>query len=363
MLRFPTPEGSQHLANWISNSSSDIRQLPTMSDAGSMADSAYEIINMESQDDHLGASTRSLPIPEQEDVRSLDGSDPQYDSDSDSDDSDHPSHASSMQYAEQILRNPSPQLPLSSLQNTPTSEGSEETSRSIEFVEADEDASHSAHQDYVSVTHAVQEFSEEETAKLAQDLEIPSPPKRIVETIRQTMSPAYLSTQEPLGVLYVGDACAQRSIILKISSAIWVSPMDGTSDEDAFGRHREGLYNIVPVSTFGSTPEIDLMEASHYQIKVEHCTLAYQKEHGTLTKDLSLTIEHDKVYTSLQGPKDATIWPKWTLPHIALFYCRHEDSEAEEQTRDAAWEFMKRHGVPCIFICDSKPSTKLLAAR
>src|SRR3569833_929788 len=45
-LRFPRPEGSQRLANWVSSSSPniDIMKAPSVSDADSLADSTYSII-------------------------------------------------------------------------------------------------------------------------------------------------------------------------------------------------------------------------------------------------------------------------------------------------------------------------------
>src|SRR3569833_1189737 len=56
-LRFPRPEGSQRLANWVSSSSPkiDILKAPSVSDADSLADSTYSIIvslDGESQDGH-----------------------------------------------------------------------------------------------------------------------------------------------------------------------------------------------------------------------------------------------------------------------------------------------------------------------
>ncbi|KAK3368054.1 hypothetical protein B0H63DRAFT_528441 [Podospora didyma] len=139
-LRFPKPQGSQILANWVSNSSPDILQTPdntqnmqppNMSDSSSLADSAYEIINStdsESQDGRMSESTGSLEVSRPEDVHSLDGSedhsDNHYDTDStDSDaESDQSSNASSIRYADQSLQNPSTPLPGNSLHYDPSSE-------------------------------------------------------------------------------------------------------------------------------------------------------------------------------------------------------------------------------------------------
>ncbi|KAK4154197.1 hypothetical protein C8A00DRAFT_33023 [Chaetomidium leptoderma] len=359
VLRFPRPQGSQHLANWVSNSSPDIMQPSNMSDTGSLADSAYEIIHgtdSESQDGRLTESTCSLSAPRPDDVHSLDGSEAHYNTDSD-EESDHSSHASSIKYADQALQNPSTQLPTSSLEHGSSTEGSGVVVRSIEFQETNSDDP--VLLEKISAKHAIREFSEEESAAIAHRLDLSDAPKRLVASIRQTMSQSYLSTQEPLRLLYVGRADAQRSIVLKICSAIWVSPKNGSADQqDYFSRHREGVYNIVPISSFGPAPELDLMEASHYQIKVEHCTFAEEilYEGGSFPGDTvySITIEQEKSYKSSFSPSGSVVQPKWDLPHIAVFCCSERDDSEAERTRDAAWSFMNRHGVPCILVADQQ---------
>ncbi|KXX75986.1 hypothetical protein MMYC01_207486 [Madurella mycetomatis] len=359
ILRFPKPQGSQHLANWVSNSFPGIMEpSPVTSDSGSLADSAYEIINgtdSESQDGRLTESTGSLSVPQPDDVHSLDGSETRYDSDSD-EESDHSSHASSIRYADQALRNPSTQLPTSSLEYGFNTEGSGVVVRSIEFEEGGGDEP--VLLEKISVKHAIREFSDEESAAVARNLDLPDAPKRLVATIRQTMSQTYLSTREPLRLLYVGRPDAQRSIVLKICSAIWASPKIGTKDQDYFSRHREGVYNIVPISSFGPAPELDLMQASHYQIKVEHCTSAEEViyEGSSFPGDTvySITIEYDRAYTSLFSPSGSVVQPRWDLPHIAIFYCAEKEDTEAERTRNAAWAFMSRHGVPSIFITEQQ---------
>ncbi|KAK4044658.1 hypothetical protein C8A01DRAFT_42566 [Parachaetomium inaequale] len=353
-LRFPRPEGSQLLANWVSNSAPDIRQPSTMLGSGNEADSAYDFItDTESQDDRLTESTCSLTAPRPEDVHSLDGSVDQYHTDSD-EESDQSSHASSIRYADQVLQNPSTQLPTGSLEHGSSAEGSGVVVGSIQFQESGVDDPVLV--ETIPAIHAIREFSEEESSAIAQDLAKPNPPRRLAATIRQTMSQSYLSTQEPLRVLYVGRPEAQRSIVLKICSAIWASPH--SNDQDYFSRHREGVYNIVPISSFGPAPELDLMEASQYQIKVEHCTSAVETGHqgGSSLGDGSytITIEQDKSYRSFSSPSGSVVEPKWDLPHIAVFYCSERDDVDADTTKHCAWSFMQRHGVPSIFIADQQ---------
>ncbi|KAK4186825.1 hypothetical protein QBC35DRAFT_500130 [Podospora australis] len=368
VLRFPKPQGSQDLANWISDSAPDLLQLPTTTmttEPTNLADSAYEIItdaDTDSHDGRLSESIGSLVVSQPDDVHSLDGSDnrsdAQYNTDSDEDgDSDHSSHASSIRYADQALGNPSTHPPTTQLEFGLSSEGSSIVARSIEFQEDKDDT---VLLEKISVKHAIREFTEEESADLAQRLDLPTTPKHLVATVRQTMSQAYLSTQEPLRILYVGRADAQRSIVLKICSAIWASPQNGEKDADYINRHREGVYNIVPISSFGPAPELDLMEASAYQIKVEHCTSAEEVNYGVLPGDTvySITIEHDKVYNSIDSPAGSAIQPRYSLPHIAVLYCAEKDDSEAERTRDAAWGFMNRHGVPCIFVSEQQSFAK-----
>ncbi|KAK3987888.1 hypothetical protein QBC44DRAFT_343609 [Cladorrhinum sp. PSN332] len=359
LLRFPKPQGSQILAEFLSNSSPDILQPATMSEPSNLADSAFEFINStdtESQDGRLSESTDSLSVPRPDDVHSINGSVNHYDTDSDEEEeeSDHSSHASSLRYADEALQNPSTQPPTTNLEFGSSPEGS----GIVVFREDNDDP---VLLEKISVNHAIREFNEEESAAMAERLSLSNTPKRLVATIRQTMSQSYLSTQEPLRILYVGHPGAQRSIVLKICGALWASPKNGDKDQDYFNRHREGVYNIVPISSFGPAPELDLMEASHYQIKVEHCTSAEEErsEDSTASPSVySLTIEHDKVYESqISSSGRSVVQPKWALPHVAVFYCADKDDVDVAGTRDVAWACMKRHSIPCIFISERQDFT------
>lgn len=339
-------------------------QPSNMSDTENLTDSSFEIIShggeSESQDDHLSESTSSLSIPQPDDVRSLDGSENPYDNDSDNE-SDDASRASSIRYTDQALQNPSTQLPASSLEYGSSTEGSGVVVGSIEFHEENNNHNQSVLEEEISVKHAIREFTEEESSAMAEHLALPNAPRRLVATVRQTMTQGCLSTREPLRVLYVGPAQAQRSIVLKICSAICASAKNDTADQEFFNRRREGVYNIVPISSFGPAPELELMEASSYQIKVEHCTSAMDgfSEEAALVQYpvFTLTVDQGKTYKSspsLSG--DYIVQPKWDLPHIAVFYTSELDSSsfskaaAAYRTMVVTHEFMYRHGIPCIFI-------------
>ena len=351
-LRFPKPQGSRHLANWLSSSSPDLLQLPTMSDTSSLADSAYEIINGIDNEDHEAAlteSTSSLEVPRPEDVHSLDGSDGHYDTDTD-EESDASSHASSIRYADQVLQTPSSILP--------------NNNQTIEFREAK-----TGLQGFCRGQHVLREFSEDETAAIAKDWgmrvwDTMKPPKRLNASISLDMSEGAFSIQEPLRVFYVGPSEPKRDIILKLGSACWASPRNGARDDVTFGRHREGVYNVVPISSFGSTPELDLMEASQYQIKVEHCTSISAKQatepsEDKLEKKYSLTIGHDAHYeVSISRPNRPSAYPTWALPHVAIFFIAEDDNEEDRQVRELAAEMINEMRVSSIFISDSQSFVK-----
>ncbi|KAK3399145.1 hypothetical protein B0T20DRAFT_478508 [Sordaria brevicollis] len=349
-----------------------------MSDTGDMADSAYEMIGAHpefssqdapssSQEDALSESISSLPPHPSDDVRSLDGSEDQFttESDDEREEEDEPtgpdngeelssSRASSIKYTDQSLESPSSSVPAKPLHYGSVT-SIPDTSKSIEFQEAVSDAVDSS---LVFVRHAIKELTGHEAESLGKSLDITEPPRSMSVSLRQTMSQACLSTEEPLRVLYTGSAAAQRDILLKVSSAIWVSPKDGHKEDGQFMRHREGVYNIVPISSFGTVPELDLMEASSYQIKVEHCTSATASPltdgpvHGPDTI-YSVTIEHERTYTSSParfGP--AALDPHWDVPHLAIFYCSENADDEDQKTREAAWGFTKRHNIPSIFISE-----------
>ncbi|KAK1827947.1 hypothetical protein QBC39DRAFT_164163 [Podospora conica] len=352
-LRFPKPQGSQVLAHWVSTSSSDIRQPPNMSDSDNgLGDSAYEIINgtesieTESQSSHMSESTSSLEIHRPDEVQSLDGSEDHYDSD---DSADH-SNASSIRYTAQMLGSPSTHTQTGGLEFSPYPAGAEVAAGSIAFQEEDS----SVATGNISVKHTIREFTELETAAIAAQFKMRSPPKRLLATVRQTMSQAYLSTQEPLRVLYIGHPDTKREIVLKISNAIFASSQ-AMATGGSPGQQGGGVYNIVPISSFGPSPELDLMEASQCQIKVEHCTEAAALELESFMYSITIDNDSQQSYTtSTNSDGSCSVSPQWTLPHIAVFYCADEEEEQDKQTREAAWQFMKRHAVPSIFISQSE---------
>lgn len=346
---------------------------PLSDDSNSLSDSAYEIISSvdgESQDGrHTDSLADSLEIyPQGDDVRSLGANTPTHEDDTESeydeeaateeedDEVDEEeeaaaeqSRADSIRYAESSLQNPS------AFEDITLNNSGEHIVNSIEFVE-DEDT---AHHDAVIGKHAVKEYSEKETAEIAETLNIVDPPKQLIASIWQVMSTHLLSVHEPLRILYVGSDAARTEIMHKISSAILASGSD--RHPRVMQRNSDGTFNIVPISSFGSdkvpdADEIQLMGVSDYYINVSRCVHAEETLRDTSSDPsdaiYSITTESGQTYASngnlfLPG---GVIEPEWTLPHLAIFYLSGNDDEEAEKTTHAAWEFMTRHGVPSLFI-------------
>ncbi|ROV98999.1 hypothetical protein VSDG_03792 [Cytospora chrysosperma] len=230
---------------------------------------------------------------------------------------------------------------------------------SIEFSEPEDG---DIHIDKISVKHTIKEFSEEETAILFQSLDLVDVPKRLCATIRQTMSQRCLSTHEAFRVLYIGDEDLKGEIILKISRAITCSSSVDYNENKTLRRNTEGVYNIVPV-TFGAVNDrdVELMEATGFQIKVDTCVDAEKIpiEGGFFRGDIvySLTVDGGnggKKYKSVPagGPEGAKVQPAWSLPHMAVVYCSEDDNEEMRRIQRIAWEFCRRHAIPCLYISD-----------
>lgn len=241
---------------------------------------------------------------------------------------------------------------------------------SIEFNEP-EDAD--VHIDKISVKHTVKEFSEEEAAELFPRVGIDQVPTRVSATIRQTMSQKCLSTHEALRVLYIGDEALKGEIILKISRAITCSSSADYNENKALRRNTEGVYNIVPV-TFGAVKDrdVELMEASGFQIKVDTCLDAEKIpiDSRYFRHDIIYTLTVDgenggKKYKSVPagGPEGARVQPAWDLPHVAIIYCSEDDDEELQRMQKTICEFCRRHTIPTLFISDHPAFASPIASR
>lgn len=390
-LRFPKPQGSLQVANWVSTSSPDIMASPYSTDNDhSLSESSFEFVprdNTEegSQDERADSMSESFSeyerFPRPDEVRAFGGLDDMSTSvastiatDSETEEEeeeveeeeDDRSEASFSPYgnaiADEILRS---SLTQGSIPKPfPTSNPNLPVS-SIEFREPEDI---DIHIDKISVKHTIKEFTGEEATQIVESLDLcdslPScgEPRRLSATIRQTMSQRCLSTHEAFRVLYIGDEDLKGEIILKISRAITCSSSIDYNENKTLRKNTEGVYNIVPVS-FGPVKDrdVELMEASGFQIKVDTCLDAEKIpiQGAYFREDIvySLTVDGGnggKKYKSVPagGPEGFRVQPAWTLPHVAVIYCSEEDDARMQRIQETVSAFCGRHAVPTLYISD-----------
>jgi len=349
-LRFPAPAADERITYWVESitTANMSARSDVPSDEGILGESAYEFIDTdeESRDDNATESVASTDYGRPDDVASLADTEGEESGDED------------------ILGTLStPALPghdhtVEQAFNTPTIGRSSAVllddldkplTQSIEFEEP-----YNLGAETVSVKHTVTDLSEEQTANALKGMSFEDQPKRVVVTIRQTMTKQGLSTRDPLRILYVGSHSAKQDIIHKIASSVTAS-VEGGKHAQRLRQSTSQLYNVVPVSAFGTerTPEIELMHSSGYQIKVEDCTFAQNLKFEDVPEKpdvIKLILDDNFAYHSVPEGQGFIVEPYWDLPHVAVFYCSDGDSIEARRTRTIARKFMSRHSIPSIVI-------------
>jgi hypothetical protein len=346
ILRFPAPATDERVSTWV-ESTAATRMSAHSEDGSTLGDSSYDFVEEIDTDreDNATESVASTDFGRPDDVASL------ADTEQSGDESD--------EEQEQTPAQPFPDFEHAVQQafDTPTLGRSstviieDEERRLSQSIEFEEPLSLGAGN--VSVKHTVMEFTEEETSRLNETGEYRGSPKRLIVTIRQTMTKQCLSTKEPLRILYVGSHSAKQDIIHKIASTVTASA--GSDKRSRQSRQWSSqLYNVVPVSDFGSerTPEIELMHSSAYQIKVEDClhVRRFAKEASPKQPDILKLTTEDGSYHSVPDGNSFIVEPYWDLPHIAVFYYSDNDDNEAVETRKNATEFVERHAIPAILI-------------
>jgi hypothetical protein len=310
------------------------------SDEGTLSESAYEFIDTdeESRDGNGTESVASIDFTRPDDVASL------ADTERSGEESGEELHGLDAN-VEQAFSTPTMGRTAST---SLTEDFDRPLAHSIEFEEP-----YSLGAEIISVKHTVAEFNEEKTASTVQGMMLQSPPKRLAITIRQTMTMQGLSTRDPLRILYVGSHSAKQDIIHKIASSVTAS-VEGQTHKQ-YLRHSPQVYNVVPVSAFGSerTPEIELMHSSGYQINVEDCSFAQTLKFEDVPGKpdvIKLTLDDNFSYHSVPEKNGFIVEPYWELPHVAVFYCSDSDDPDARRTTTIARKFMRRHSIPSIVI-------------
>ncbi|CCU81707.1 hypothetical protein BGHDH14_bgh01930 [Blumeria hordei DH14] len=348
-LRFPAPDADVRVSTWVQSlTTKAMASSDYPAEDGTLGDSSYEFVDTdeESRDDNATESIASTDFGRPDDITSLAGTEC-----SGEDSEEEVSHEENCS----ILLNKT----VDEAFNTPTLGRSshgvvDKVNRVLpQPIEFDEPLA--TNPQAVCVKHTVADLNEDQTVAALRGALIENSPKRITVTIRQTMTKRGLSTKVPLRILYIGSHSAMQEIIHKIASSV-TAVIDSKARAQNFQSTTSQLYNVVPISAFGSekTPEIELMHSSGYQIKVENCRLAQSFKHDDSPgkpEDIKLFLDDQFVCQSIQSDDGSfTVHPHWELPHVAIFYCSENESAEKKRTRLIARKFMNRHHIPSIVI-------------
>jgi len=343
-FKFPVP-ATDRIDTWISGV-----LLPNMArsesdNENSLGDSAYEFVDTDGEVESRDGATESVASADFDgDVASLD-----EDTEDSEEEDDHPS-ATTPPGLEDSAELPAT-TPTISRTSTILNDNERPLIQSIEF----EEPYNVLNAETVAAKHTVRDLSEEETEATALRMSLPRVPERMAVTIRQTMTKQGLTTRDPLRILYVGSHSAKQDIIHKIASSVAASVDRGRDGYNSRCSPPSQLYNVVPVSAFGSdeTPDIELMHSSGYQINVEDCfgASALKFEDAPERPDvIKLTLDGNLSYHSVPVGESFLVEPQWELPHVAVVYCSDTDDLEARLTMTLVRKFMGRYNIPCIVI-------------
>lgn len=328
----------------------DMTLIQNLDETVSLGGSAYELLDDDIESSH-GAETESISdcsISRPSDVVSLADDEKSMD---DTESEASVSHSAIPAYAGLDDNENTPRVGLSTA-NVHTEDSIHDDHiaglQHIAFEEPKIEGAETASQ--ISVMHTVKEFSKEEADAIAIQIESGVHP-RLIGTIRQTMVKEYLSLKEPLRIMYIGSHQARQDILQKLGSSVAAS-----RDDKSHGVQSTQLYNVVPISAFGSgkTPEVELTQSSAVQFKICDLEKAAREDFSPASMDkktITLTLDHNSQVRSSYAIGKFEVEPKdWEKPHLAIFYCSETDTAEMMATRQISNSFMQRHNIPRIII-------------
>ena len=331
----------------------DMTLIQHLDETDSLGDSVYELIDDDIESSH-GAETESISdcsISRPSDVVSLSDDEKSVDG---TESEASISHSAIPAYAGLDHNEDTPRVGLSTA-NVHTGNAVHDAHIAclphIAFEEPKVEGAETASQ--ISVMHTVKEFCNEEADAIAIQIESGVHP-RLIGTIRQTMVKEYLSLKEPLRIMYIGSHQARQDILQKLGSSVAAS-----RDDKSHGVQSTQLYNVVPISAFGSgkTPEVELTQSSAVQFKICDLEKAAREDFSPALMDkktITLTLDHNSQVRSSYATGKFEVEPKeWERPHLAVFYCSETDTAEMVATRQIANSFMQRHNIPRIIISHS----------
>src|SRR2546423_1301994 len=218
----------------------------------------------------------------------------------------------------------------------------------IEFEEPRTDSWPEAGQ--VDVKHTVQIFNEAEARQILEAFPPSTNVTQLVGTVRMSMSRTSLELERPLRVFYAGDLVARDDILVKIASALLagVDPASGYRDLES------SRYHILPQHYGPGAPSggADLVPIQKTQIIVDEIKSACYGD--KCQSEIDVGLKNGSHYSSRRkGSKyDITSTTQSFVPDMALFYTSEDDSPLLRQILQCAYEFMDRHHIPSMVICD-----------
>ena len=205
---------------------------------------------------------------------------------------------------------------------------------------------------FISVMHALHEYSTEEAPKILASIRCEGISDRLSCTVRQTMCQELLCLDEPFRFLYVGAPSAKEEIFNKLGAALAL-PIVECSSSTISTDSKSSRFNVVPVTSFGmkSTPEVELIESFGVEMSLDVCTQAGRTRAGASPDTLSLCLNGNQWVRSVHGDSGFRLEaPGWKLPHLVVVFCSEKDTLEEKLTQIFTKAFAGRHSLPSLLI-------------
>ena len=171
----------------------------------------------------------------------------------------------------------------------------------------------------------------------------------LTATIRQTVSQEGLHLDRPFRVLYSGSSRFRGPVLDKLGDVLVANSKTITPSSLV----DSSRFHVVPTA-FGpdASPNYAELLPLDVQLTVDECTAAY--EDFVQPDRITLILKNGDRHSSYRVGTDYKLssTSKWALPDLAIFFLAECETSAQLTRRYVAYYFMRRHGVPCLFISE-----------
>ena len=171
----------------------------------------------------------------------------------------------------------------------------------------------------------------------------------LTAAVRLTASQEGLRLDRPFRVLYSGSSRFKSPVLDKLGDVLVANSKTITPSSSA----DSSRFHVVPTA-FGpdASPNYAELLPLHVQLTVDECTAAY--EDFVQPDRITLILKNGDRHSSYRVGTDYTIssTSEWALPDLAIFFLAESETSAQLARRYVAYYFMRRHGVPCLFISE-----------